>query len=63
MNDTDAYKPPSNTNNEASPLLEDSLNGLPPALIQIAGADPLRDEGLLYEQGLRESGIATKLEV
>lgn len=37
---------------------------LPPALFQIDGLDPLRDEGLIYERVLREeNGIKTKLYV
>ena len=46
-----------------SPLLFPSHAGLPPTYIQICGADPLRDEGLLYEQVLREDGVDTKLDV
>lgn len=38
--------------------------GLPPALFQIDGMDPLRDEALVYERVLREEvGIKTKLYV
>jgi acetyl esterase/lipase len=29
----------------------------------VAGLDPLRDEGLLYERVLREAGVATRLNV
>ncbi|KAJ6522235.1 cytochrome P450 [Mycena vulgaris] len=47
---------------ELSPLLA-SHESLPPAYIQVAGLDPLRDEGLLYERLLRESGVKTKLDV
>ncbi len=47
-----------------SPLLHENLTGLPPAYFQLAGLDPLRDEGLLYERVLQEeSGVSTKLDV
>jgi acetyl esterase/lipase len=45
-------------------LLFPSHEGLPPAYIQVCGADPLRDEGLIYEEVLREEGkIRKKLDV
>ncbi|EEB90182.1 hypothetical protein MPER_11648 [Moniliophthora perniciosa FA553] len=53
--------PPADT--RMSPLLLSSHRDLPPAFIQVAGMDPLRDEGLLYEKLLKEAGVATKLEV
>ncbi|OHE90911.1 hypothetical protein CORC01_13796 [Colletotrichum orchidophilum] len=38
--------------------------GLPPAYLQLAGLDPLRDEGLIYERVLREeAGVKTRLDV
>jgi acetyl esterase/lipase len=39
-----------------SPRLAESLSGLPPALIAVAGFDPLRDEGQDYATALRAAG-------
>jgi acetyl esterase/lipase len=49
------------TDPRVSPLLADSLSGLPPALITIAGFDPLRDEGQEYATALRAAGNAVDL--
>ncbi len=44
-----------------SPLLAESLSGLAPALIVVAGFDPLRDEGESYAAALRAAGTAVDL--
>ena len=47
----------------AAPLMYPSHENLPPAYIHVMGADPLRDDGIIYEQALREAGVKTKIKV
>jgi acetyl esterase/lipase len=62
----DCYVPASERDNELfSPLVfKTGHANLPPHYLQICGADPLRDEALIYEMMLREEeGLKTKVDV
>lgn len=44
-----------------SPLLAEDLSGVAPAIIALAGLDPLLDEGRAYAERLREAGVEVEL--
>jgi acetyl esterase len=45
------------TTPDVAPIRASNLGGLPPAVIGVAHADPLRDEGLAYAEALAASGV------
>ena len=46
-----------------SPYRAPSLAGLPPAIVNLAGFDPLRDDGLAYATALLEAGVPAQVDL
>ncbi|MBS0248750.1 MAG: alpha/beta hydrolase [Proteobacteria bacterium] len=57
------YVPDANQRRDlrCSPLFAKSLKGLPPALVILAGFDPLYDEGEAYAARLKDEGVTVKV--
>ncbi|RYP41235.1 hypothetical protein DL769_011609 [Monosporascus sp. CRB-8-3] len=57
----DAYLPDPEPDHRHSPLLASSFKDLPPALIQFAGLDILRDDAFAYAEALETAGVDVKI--
>ena len=57
------YRPDLSVGNNAyaSPIEAESLEGLPPAYVETAEFDCLRDGGILYAERLRQFGVSAEL--
>ncbi len=49
-------------NPRVSPYRASSLEGLPPAIVNLAGFDPLHDDGLTYATALLEAGVPAQVD-
>ena len=49
------YNPPNPADITVSPLLAPCFKNQPPTYIQVAGLDPMRDEGFAYAMRLRKA--------
>ncbi|KAL2858573.1 Alpha/Beta hydrolase protein [Aspergillus pseudoustus] len=58
-----AYKPDLASEDFSPFVHRDIASDIPPAFIQVAGLDCLRDDGLIYERYLRDNGVKTRLDV
>jgi acetyl esterase len=52
---------PPHDDTRLSPVRAESLQGLPTALVVVAGLDPLHDEGVDYAERLRAAGVTVEL--
>lgn len=50
------------TDPRLSPLHTPDLGGLPPAVVVVAGLDPLHDSGVRYAQALADAGVRVQVE-
>lgn len=60
--DRQAVPPGKERDPRISPLYAEDVSGLAPALVSVAEADPLRDEGLAYGKRLAGAGVPTVID-